>query len=115
MPNILQFLESRRNPPFRLLSHGEDLDGLVCAALMFKAVEGAAKRNVNNFDMQLNAKWNGNDIEIFLNITNEDSVPHFEHLRVYILEVESRWTDYNGDKIRYALMDYAFNLSLIHI
>jgi len=75
----------------------------------FNAVEEAAKRNVNNFDMQLNAKWNGNDIEIFLNITNEDSVPHFEHLRVYILEVESRWTDYNGDKIRYALMDYAFN------
>ena len=79
----------------------------------YDAIEKASKREVNDIDMNISAEWIGNDIKITLYIHNEDSSPHFEHVKICILEKVSRWKDAKGENIRYALMDYAFNGYLI--
>jgi len=73
------------------------------------AIEAAMEREVNDIKMEVDGKWSGNDIMIYLNITNDDEKRHLEHLKVCIIEINSRWQDYDGDQIHYALMDYAFN------
>jgi len=74
-----------------------------------EAIEKAMEREVNDLDMMLNAKWDNNDIKISLNITNNGEKLCFEHLRICIVEINSRWKDFDGKNIHYALMDYAFN------
>ena len=40
---------------------------------------------------------------------NTDSIPYEGHLRIYIVEPESRWNMYDGEPYHYAFLDYAFN------
>ena len=79
----------------------------------YNAIEEASKREVNNIEMNISAEWDGNDVKITLYIYNKDLSPHFEHVKICILEKVSRWKDAKGENIRYALMDYAFNGYLI--
>jgi len=40
---------------------------------------------------------------------NIDSIPYEGHLRIYIVEPESRWDMYDGNPYHYAFLDFAFN------
>ena len=73
------------------------------------AISAAMERDVNDIDMNIDAQWNGNNIEISLNIVNNDEKAYLGHLKICIVEINSRWRDYNGEQIHYALMDYAYN------
>ena len=70
------------------------------------AIKQAAERNVKDVDMDISAKWEGNNIDIELYIRSN---LYFGHLRICILEIESRWVNSKGEKYHYALMDYALN------
>jgi thiol-disulfide isomerase/thioredoxin len=52
-----------------------------------------------------------NSNTIFLK-ENADSIPYEGHLRIYIVEPESRWNMYDGEPYHYAFLDYAFNDAL---
>ncbi|MBC7128232.1 MAG: hypothetical protein H5T45_00670 [Thermoplasmatales archaeon] len=73
------------------------------------AIENASKRSVRNIEIEINAKWLGEaKIEIGVKIINNER-PCFGHLRVYVVEINSRWNDYAGKPFKYAFLDYAFN------
>ena len=73
------------------------------------AIEEAANREVHDIAMEINAEWNGNNIAISLSITNEGSSFYLGHLRICIVEINSRWIDNSGKHYNYTLMDYALN------
>ena len=73
------------------------------------AIEEASNREVHDIAMEINAEWNGNNIAISLSITNEGSSSYLGHLRICIVEINSRWIDHSGKHYNYTLMDYALN------
>ncbi len=73
------------------------------------AIEEAAARQVNDISIEVNAEWSGNNIAISLAITNEGSKYYLGHLRICIIEIDSRWVDNSGKHYNYTLMDYALN------
>jgi len=75
-------------------------------------IQETSERETHAITMDINAQWIGENIDISLDVTNEDSSPYLGHLRICILEKNSRWTDNDGKNYNYALMDYALNMCL---
>lgn len=67
-----------------------------------------ANRKVRDIDIDLQAGWKENNIEIIVNVKNNGRT-YFGHLRICIAEIESRWLDERGERYHYALMDYALD------
>jgi len=45
-----------------------------------------------------------------INLSNiDESLPYKGHLRIYIVEPESRWDNYDDEPYHYGFLDYAFN------
>lgn len=73
------------------------------------AIEDAANRQVNDIAMEIDAEWDGNNIAISLAITNDGSKTYVGHLRICIVEINSRWVDSKDKHYNYTLMDYVLN------
>ena len=52
-----------------------------------------------------------NSNKIFINSKFTDK-PYNGHLRVYVVEPESRWDNYDGDPYHFGFLDYAINQEL---
>jgi hypothetical protein len=73
-------------------------------------INEVAQREVYDLNMDLSAVWLGNaKIQVTVTIANQESQDYFGHLRVYVTEIESRWSDEDGIPIPYAHLDFAFN------
>jgi len=70
-------------------------------------------RIVPDLDAHLNVLWLGSaQIQVDLSIINNDTASYTGTLRVYILELESRWKDYGGNTYHHAFLDFAFNKAI---
>ncbi|HEC76993.1 MAG TPA: hypothetical protein ENI33_07040 [Thermoplasmatales archaeon] len=73
------------------------------------AIKSSAERNVRDVDIEVNAEWNGNDVSIILNVTNNENRIYFGHIMVCMAEIDSRWIRNDGKHYNNTLMDYALN------
>jgi len=69
------------------------------------AIKEAANRNVHDVDMSMDATWNNGNIDISITITNHGGA-YLGHLRLYIVEKDSRWVDSKGKHYNNSLLDY---------
>ncbi len=71
----------------------------------------ATERDTPDIHMTIRAKWNKNTSELTTTVTvkNYESTTYKGTLKVYITEINSRWSDWNGDPYTYAFLDYAMN------
>ena len=72
---------------------------------MQNALDSAAGRTVADVDLNLNVIWKGNaEIDIGFEVTNTGSSTYDGHLRIYIVEIESRYNNYYGQPMENALL-----------
>jgi len=74
-------------------------------------VSAAVFRDVPDLYLNVDAKWNTNKSELAVTTTieNKESDTYNGLLKVYITEINSRWSDWNGDPYHFAFLDYAIN------
>lgn len=74
-------------------------------------ITSAKNRKVPELYMNITPKWNDNNKELTNTVTveNKDGTTYSGRLKVYIAEVNSRWSDYNGHPYNFAFLDYAIN------
>ena len=74
------------------------------------AIATLAEREVHPLSLDISASWKGDaKIDVTISITNEGTQSYFGHLRVYITEITSRWSNQKGDPVCYGFLDYAFD------
>ena len=75
------------------------------------AIKGANARPVPALDLNLTTHWNQNTnkVETTVIVHNLADVPYQGRLRVYLTEINSRWSDYNGNAYHYGFLDYMVN------
>jgi thiol-disulfide isomerase/thioredoxin len=60
--------------------------------------------------IESSVSWDDNaKITVTLTVTNEGSGIYFGKIRSYVTEIESRWSNNDGDPYHFALLDYAIN------
>jgi len=71
----------------------------------------ATERDAPDLHMMVRAKWNENTSELTTTVTvkNYESTTYAGTLKVYITEINSRWSDWNGNPYTSAFLDYAIN------
>jgi hypothetical protein len=76
-----------------------------------KKISEAKSREVPNLYMNISAKWNDKKNELTTNVViqNMDDKNYNGRLKVYISEINSRWSDYDGNSYKNAFLDYAIN------
>ncbi len=69
----------------------------------------AVSRDTPDLYMTVRAKWNENTSELTTTVTvkNYESATYTGTLKVYITEINSRWSDWNGNPYTSAFLDYA--------
>jgi len=74
-------------------------------------VSAAVFRDVPALYLNVDAKWNTNKSELAVTATieNKESDTYTGLLKVYITEINSRWSDWNGNPYTYSFLDYAIN------
>jgi len=94
--------------------------GVVMGATDFKSrfmnkccqeVSAAVFRDVPALYLNVDAKWNTNKSELTVTATieNKESDTYTGLLKVYITEINSRWSDWNGYPYHFAFLDYAIS------
>lgn len=77
-------------------------------------IASLAKQEKPNLDLTLSLSWDDNTsllhTQVF--ITNNESSIYDGTLRVYLVETNSRWYDYDGKPYRFAFLDYTLDTSL---
>jgi hypothetical protein len=77
------------------------------------AISQCGNRDVPDIDITLNAVWKGGGtIKISGTVTNNEAEVYKGHLRVYVVEKESRWDDNGGNPYHYAALDIPIDKSL---
>ena len=71
----------------------------------------AKNREVPSLHLNVRSEWNEtrNDLKNSVEITNYDDEKYTGTLKVYIAEINSPWSDWNGDPYKYAFVDYGYN------
>lgn len=74
----------------------------------------ATERDTPDIHMTVRAKWNESTSELTTTVTvkNYESTTYMGTLKVYITEINSRWSDWNGNPYAYAFLDYAINTEI---
>jgi len=74
-------------------------------------VSAAVFRDVPALYLNVDAGWNTNKSELTVTATieNKESDTYTGLLKVYITEINSRWSDWNGNPYTYSFLDYAIN------
>ena len=74
------------------------------------SIQEVADRDAKPVSIDVSAIWQGDaTIEVTTSITNEGSSTYIGHVRVYVTEITSRWSDNDDNPYHYALLDYALN------
>lgn len=75
------------------------------------AIRNATYREVPNLAVDLTTHWNesSSKLETTVVVHNLDSTPYNGVLRVYLTEINSRWSDYSGTPYHYAFLQYVLN------
>jgi hypothetical protein len=77
------------------------------------AISQCGNREVPDIDITVNAEWKGGGtIKITGTVTNNEAEEYKGHLRVYVVEKESRWDDNGGNPYHFAALDIPIDKSL---
>ena len=77
-----------------------------------KAIEQSMNRNKPDIEIDLNVTWiqcpcqHGFSIEV--DIMNYENKSYEGILRIYIVEISSRWDDYNANQYHFAFLEFAY-------
>jgi PKD repeat protein len=76
---------------------------------MQNAYDVCAERVVADLDCELTVQWLGDaELEIEVSVENTDSSSSYDgHVKVYILEIESRWPKYGGGQMVNGLLGFS--------
>jgi hypothetical protein len=76
-------------------------------------IESCSQRVVHNLSMNVTLNWLGDAVsDVYVNIENNENETYNGSLRAYIVEIISRWNDYNSNPYRYTFLDWAFNKNI---
>jgi hypothetical protein len=76
-------------------------------------LDSSGSRSVPDLVGEVNAMWLGNaKIDISISVENNDNSDYPGTLRVYVVEIISRWTDYNNQPYGHALLDFPWDQSI---
>jgi PKD repeat protein len=75
------------------------------------AIRAASSRVVPALDVNLTTHWNQNTntVETSVSVHNRGNTSYQGRLRVYLTEINSRWSDYNGKPYHFGFLDYMVN------
>lgn len=77
------------------------------------AITQCGEREVPDIDVDVDVIWKGSGIlKITVTVENNDPEEFSGHLRVYIVEKESRWNDNGGNPYHYAALDIPIDRGL---
>ncbi len=77
------------------------------------AITQSGERVVPDIDIDVSAEFkSGGTIKISVTVTNNEAEEYDGHLRVYIIEPESRWSYNSGGDIHYGVLDIPIDRSL---
>jgi hypothetical protein len=76
-------------------------------------LDASGSRSVPDLIGAVSAIWLGNaKIDISISVENDDNNDYSGTLRVYVVELVSRWTDYNNQPYGHALLDFPWEQSI---
>lgn len=76
-------------------------------------IENAGVRDVPDIDINLNVIWQDNSVlDISGTVQNNEEENYNGHLRLYIVEPESRWNDAEGNPIHFGVLDIPIDKNL---
>ena len=79
----------------------------------YNYLDSSGSRTVPDLVGEVNAMWLGNaKIDISISVENNDNNDYPGTLRVYVVEIVSRWTDYNNQPYGHALLDFPWNQAI---
>ena len=75
------------------------------------ALTKTQNRQVPDLDISLTALWNDSRKELItsVDIKNNEETSYKGRIRIYVNEIQSRWTDHDGNPYSYAFLDFAAN------
>jgi len=77
------------------------------------AIQQCGNRDVPDVDVDVNVQWNGNAIlKISVTVQNNEPEDYNGYLRVYIVEIESRWNDISGHPYHFGVLHIPIERSL---
>ena len=77
------------------------------------AIVQCGERSVPDIDIDVGVEWKGGGtLKITVNVQNNEPEEYNGHLRVYIVEEESRWNDADGDPYHFGALDIPIDGSL---
>jgi len=77
------------------------------------AIQQCGDRDVPNVDVDVNVQWAGNAIlKISVTVQNNEPEDYNGYLRVYIVEIESRWNDASGYPYHFGVLSIPIEKSL---
>jgi len=79
----------------------------------YNYLDSSGSRSVPDLVGEVNAMWLGNaKIDISISVENNDNNDYPGTLMVYVVELISRWTDYNNQPYGHALLDFPWEQSI---
>ncbi len=77
------------------------------------AIQQCGNRDVPDIDVDVNVQWKGNVIlKISVTVQNNEPEDYNGYLRVYIVEIESRWNDASGHPYHFGVLYIPIEKSL---
>lgn len=77
------------------------------------AIQQCGNRDVPDIDVDVNVQWKGNAIlKISVTVQNNEPEDYNGYLRVYIVEIESRWNDASGHPYHFGALHIPIEKSL---
>lgn len=77
------------------------------------AITQCGERTVPNINVDVNVEWKGGGtLKITVNVLNNEPSDYNGHLRVYVVEKESRWDDNGGNPYHFGVLDIPIDRSL---
>jgi len=77
------------------------------------AITQCGERTVPDIDIDVSVEWEGGGtLKISVAVQNNEAEEYNGHLRVYIVEKESRWDDIDGDPYHFGALDIPIDKSL---
>ena len=82
--------------------------------LFKEKIARVSSRDVPQVSLSMEAAWNENTSELTTMVTVENQVEtsYKGRLKIYITEIISRWSDWNGNPFHFAFLDYAMDKSV---
>lgn len=80
-------------------------------ALFEQKIAKVASREVPRVYLDLNITWDEDEEELLttVDVENRDESAYSGVLKVYVTEIVSRWSDWDGNPYHYGFLDYAIN------